>query len=98
MTISFQIVSSLHIYWLWWVFVAERRLPLVAASRGFSLLQCPGFLIVVASLLWSMGSRYACSVVTAYRFRNCSLQALECGLKLLHRLGCHAAHGVFLEQ
>jgi len=81
MTISFQIVSSLHIYWLWWVFVAARRLPLVAASRGFSLLQCLGFLIVVASLLWSMGSRCACSVITAYRLRNYSSQALECGLK-----------------
>ena len=92
MTISFQIVSAFHVYWLWWVFVAARGLPPVAASGGFSLLQCPRFLIVVALLVVHD------LVIAAYRFRNCSLQALESGLKLLHRLGCHAARGVVLEQ
>ena len=35
------------IYWLRWVFVAACRLSLVAASRGYSSLQCVGF-----SLRW----------------------------------------------
>ena len=34
-------------FWLCWVIVAARGLPLVAASRGYSLLWCTGF-----SLWW----------------------------------------------
>ena len=37
----------LFIFWLLWVFVAVRGLSLVAASGGYSLLQCVGF-----SLQW----------------------------------------------
>ena len=37
----------LFIYWLRWIFIAVRRLSLVAASRGYSLLRCAGF-----SLRW----------------------------------------------
>ena len=37
------------IFWLHWVFVAARRLSLVAASRGYSLLS--GLLIAVAPLV-----------------------------------------------
>ena len=41
-------------FWLRWVFVAARRLSLVAASRGYSFLRCAGF-----SLRWLLctGSR-----------------------------------------
>ena len=39
------------------VFVAACGLSLVAASGGYSLLVVRGLLFVVASLLWSMGSR-----------------------------------------
>ena len=30
-------------FWLRWVFVAARRLPLVAESGGYSSLRCTGF-------------------------------------------------------
>ena len=46
----FKILFYLFIYlfyWLCWVFVAARRLSLVEASRGYSLLWCMGF-----SLWW----------------------------------------------
>ena len=32
-----------YIFWPWWVFFAARRLSLVAASEGYSSLQCSGF-------------------------------------------------------
>ena len=38
-------------FWLHWVFVAVCGLSLVAASGGYSLLRCVGFLIAVASLV-----------------------------------------------
>ena len=34
--------SFIH-FWLRWVFVAARGLPLVAASGGYSSLRCAGF-------------------------------------------------------
>ena len=57
-------------FWLHWIFVAVRGLPLVAASGGYSSLQCAGF-----SLRWllssrSMGSRYS-------GFSSCGTRALE---------------------
>ena len=49
----------LYIYfWLCWVFVAARRLSLVASSRGYSPLQCTGFSSWCLLLLWSTGSRH----------------------------------------
>ena len=47
-------------YWLHWVFAAVNRLSLVVASRGYSLAEVRGFLIVMASLvaehgLWGTG-------------------------------------------
>ena len=33
-------------FWLHWVFVAARGLSLAAVSRGYSLLQCAGFLLL----------------------------------------------------
>ena len=64
---------DLFIYWLHWVFVAVRRLSLVVASGGYSLLQCTGFSLRWLLLLWSTGSRYT-------GFRSCGLLALERGL------------------
>ena len=44
-------------FWLHWVFVAAHRLSLVAASGGYSLLQCADFSLQWLLLLWSTGSR-----------------------------------------
>ena len=44
-------------FWLHWVFVAARGPFLVAASGGYSLLQCTGFSLQWLLLLWSTGSR-----------------------------------------
>ena len=46
-------------FWLRWVFIAARRLSLVVASGGYSLLQCVGFSFQWLLLLQSMGSRRA---------------------------------------
>ena len=45
-------------FWLRWVFVAARRLSLVAASRGDSSLRCTGFSLWWLLLLQSTGSRH----------------------------------------
>ena len=45
-------------FWLCWVFVDARGLSLVAASGGYSLLQCAGFSLQWLLLLWSTGSRH----------------------------------------
>ena len=44
---------------LCWVFVAAHGLSLVAASGGYSLLQCAGFSLRWLLLLRSTGSRHA---------------------------------------
>ena len=49
----------LFYFWLHWVFVAARRLSLVAVSGGYSVLWCTGFSLLWLLLLWSMGSRCA---------------------------------------
>ena len=46
-------------FWLCWVFVAARGVSLVAASGGYSSLQCAGFSLQWLLLLRSMGSRRA---------------------------------------
>ena len=56
-------------FWLCWVFIAVRGLPLVAASGGYSLLQCAGFSLWWLLSLWSMGSRRA-------GFSSCGMWAL----------------------
>ena len=62
--ISFFFLINLFIlfihFWLRWVFVAARgcRLSLVAASGGYSWLQCMGFSLRWFLLLRSMGSRH----------------------------------------
>ena len=54
-------------FWLCWVFVAARGLSLVAASGGYSSLQCAGFSLRWLLLLQSTGSRHTGSVVVACR-------------------------------
>ena len=51
-----------------WVFVAVRGLSLVAASGGYSSLQCTGFSLQWLLLLQSMGSRHV-------GFSNCGTWA-----------------------
>ena len=71
--------------WLCWVFVSVRGLSLVAASGGYSLLQCAGFSLRWLLLLWIMGSRRVgfsscgarASVVVARGLSSCGLWALE---------------------
>ena len=55
-------------FWLRWVFVAARRLSLVAASGGYSSLWCAGFSLWWLLLLRSTGSRRA-------GFSSCGTQA-----------------------
>ena len=57
-------------FWLRWVFVAARRLSLVAASGGYSLLWCVGFSLWWLLLLRSTGSR-------STGFSSCGSWALE---------------------
>ena len=59
-------------FWLCWVFVAARRLSLVAASGGYSLLWCAGFSCCGARAL---GAR--ASVVVARGLSSCGSRALE---------------------
>ena len=67
--ILFFLNIYLFIYlWLHWVFVAAHGLSLVAASGGYSLLQCMGFSLWWLLLLQSTGSRHA-------GFSNCSVWA-----------------------
>ena len=46
-------------FWLCWVFIAACGFSLVAASGGYSSLQCVGFSLQWLLLLWSTGSRHA---------------------------------------
>ena len=55
-------------FWLHWLFVAARGLSLVAASGGYSSLQCAGLSLRWLLLLLSMGSRHA-------GFSSCGTQA-----------------------
>ena len=55
------------------IFVAARGLSLVAASRGYSSLQCAGFSLWWLPLLRSTGSRPT-------GFSSCGSRALECRL------------------
>ena len=53
-------------FWLCWVFVSVRGLPLVAASGGHSSSRCAGLSPPWPLLLRSTGSRRAGSVVVAH--------------------------------
>ena len=53
-------------FWLFWVIVSVRGLPLVVASGGHSSLQCAGLSLSWPLLLRSTGSRRAGSVIVAH--------------------------------
>ena len=55
-------------FWLRWVSLAARRLSLVAARGGYSLLQCAGFSLWWLLLLQSTASRHA-------GFSSCGVRA-----------------------
>ena len=78
---------------LCWVFVAACGLSLVAASGGYSSLQCAGFSLRWLLLLQSMDSRHA-------GFSSCGTQALEgMGSVVVARgLSCFAACEIFPDQ
>ena len=40
-----EFAANTFFFWLCWVRVAARGLPLVAENWGYSLLQCTGFLL-----------------------------------------------------
>ena len=85
--------TYLFSFGLRWVFVAACRLPLVAASGGYSLLWCVGSSLQQLLLLQSTGSRHVgfsnCSMRVqqlwhagprARRLSSCGSRALECRL------------------
>ena len=73
---SFLKINLFIIYfWLRWVFVAVRRLSLVATSGGPSSLRCVGFSLRWLLLLRSTGSSAPASVVVSLRLRSCGAQA-----------------------
>ena len=79
----------LFIYlWLHWVFITLCGLSLVAASRGYSSLQFPGFSLWWLLLLRSTGSRHA-------GFSSCGTRA---SVVVVHRLSCSAACRIFPAQ
>ena len=63
---SLWIFFFLIYFFLRWVFVAVRGLSLVAASGGYSSLQCAGFSLPWLLLLRSKGSRCIGSVVVVH--------------------------------
>ena len=58
--------SFFFLFWLHWVFVSVRGLPLVAASGGHSSSRCAGLSLSWPLLLQSTDSRRAGSVVVAH--------------------------------
>ena len=64
----FKIYFIYTYFWLCWIFVAARGLSLVAASEGYSSLQCVGFSLPWLLLLRSTSSRRA-------GFSSCGTQA-----------------------
>ena len=54
----FSFINLFIYFWLCWVFVAARGLSLLAASGGYSLLQCAGFSLSWLLLLQKAGSRH----------------------------------------
>ena len=58
-TFFFKEIYLFIYFWLRWAFVAARRLCLLVASRGYSLLRCTGASLWWLLLLWGTGSRCA---------------------------------------
>ena len=50
-----DVIISLYLFWLPWIFIVAHRLSLVAVSGGYSLVGVGGFLISVASLVAEHG-------------------------------------------
>ena len=69
------------IFWLLWVFIVARGLFLVAASGGYSSLQCTGFSLRWLLLLWSTGTQ--ASVVVAHGLSSCGSQGRSAQAQLL---------------
>ena len=63
--------------WLCWVSIAVCGLSLVAERGGYSIVGVHGFLMEVASLLWSMALSTWASVIAAQGLINCESPALE---------------------
>ena len=76
----FKVYLFIYLFSLCWVFVAARRLSLVAASGGYSSLRCMCFSLQWLLLLQSTGSRCEGSVVVAHRLSSCGSWPLECRL------------------
>ena len=57
-------------FWLLWIFIAVRRLSVVAVSSGYSSLRCKDVSLWWLLLLWSTSSRHG-------GFSSCGSQALE---------------------
>ena len=71
-------------FWLCWVFVAAHRLSLVAASWGYSLLQCMGsslqcLLFCVAQALGARASAVAASRLSSSGARALERRLSSCG-------------------
>ena len=60
-------LMSFFFFWLHWVFIAVRRLSLVAVSGGYSSFWCTGFSLRWLLLLQRTGSRHVGSVVVTRR-------------------------------
>ena len=67
-------------FWLHWVFVAACGLSLVAASGGYSSLQCVGFSLRWLLFRGALVLGVQASVVVAHRLSSCGSRALECRL------------------
>ena len=67
-------------FWLRWVFVAVCGLSLVAASGGYSSLQCMGFSLWWLLLLRSTALGTQASVVVSHGLSSCGSRALGCRL------------------
>ena len=80
-----------RIFWLRWIVLAACRFPLVAASRGYSLVLVLRLLNVVASRVAGLGS---CGL------SSCSSRALEHRLNscVAHRLSCSKLCGILLNR
>ena len=82
-------------FWLRWVFIAARGLSLVAASRGYSLLQYTGFSLDGFSCCgaWALGAR--ASVAVACGLSSCGSRALACRFSSCDAgLSCSVACGI----
>ena len=95
----FFIFNFFIYFWLYWVFVAAGELSVVAASRGYSSLQCAGFPLQWLLLLQKMGSGVLASVAAVPGLSGCGSRPPEYGsVVMVHGLNCPSACGIFLDQ